>query len=273
MESLAKDPYIDAVYIASPNSLHFVQSKIMLENGKHVICEKPITVTPEELSALQNLARTKGLVYMEALMAQHLPCREALVSTVKELGRISHARFDFSQRSSKYDGYLKGEHQNIFDPKMATGALMDLGVYCVYPCIDLFGKPQSIYAYCEKLKTDIDGEGGAIFHYDGFTAELTYSKTGQSHIGSEIIGDNGTLIIPSISKQTDMVVKYTDGTEKRLTGGMEKHELMSYEAVDFYRYITEPEKYSDDYNRIAKLSYDVCTVMYEMRKQANIVFK
>lgn len=273
LEALAKDPSIDAVYIASPNAFHFIQSKIMLENGKHVICEKPITVTPEELTSLQNLARIKGLVYMEALMAQHLPCRELLVETVKSLGRISHVRFDFSQRSSKYDGYLRGEHQNIFDPKMATGALMDLGVYCVYPLIDLFGKPDSIYAYCNKLSTDIDGEGGAIFHYGDFTAELTYSKTGQSHIGSEIIGDNGTLIIPSISKQTDMVVKYTNGTEKKLTDDIEKHVLMSYEAVDFYNYITDPVKHSADYKRITKLSLDVCNTMFLMRKQANIVFK
>ncbi len=273
LEAMAKDPSIDAVYIASPNAFHFIQSKIMLQNGKHVICEKPITVTPEEFSALQNLARIKGLIYMEALMAQHLPCREELIDAVNSLGRISHVRFDFSQRSSKYDGFLKGEHQNIFDPKMATGALMDLGIYCVYPCIDLFGKPNNIYAYCNKLSTDIDGEGGAIFHYGGFSAELTYSKTGQSHIGSEIIGDNGTLIIPSISKQTDMVIKYTNGKEKILTGDLEKHVLMSYEAVDFYRYITEPEKYSHDYKRTSKLSFDVCSTMYEMRKQANIVFK
>ncbi len=273
LNKLALDPTIDAVYVASPNSFHFAQSKLMLENGKHVICEKPITITPEELSALQNLARIKGVIYMEALMAQHLPCRKTLIDAVNKIGRISHVRFDFSQRSTKYDSFKSGEQQNIFDPKMATGALMDLGIYCVYPCIDLFGKPKSIYAYCTKLWNNIDGEGGAIFHYDDFPVELTYSKTGTSHIGSEIIGDNGSIIIPSISKQTDMVLKLTDGTETKLSGNMEKHELMSYEAVDFYNYITEPEKYSEEYKRTSKLALDVCKAMFEMRKLANIEFK
>jgi hypothetical protein len=161
-------------------------------------------------------------------------------------------------------------------------ALDAFGVICESPFCSPHQNEKAVIALskysgsagmCAGQQTDIDGEGGAIFHYDGFTAELTYSKTGQSHIGSEIIGDNGTLIIPSISKQTDMVVKYTDGTEKRLTGDIEKHELMSYEAVNFYNYITNPEKYREDYKRITKLSLDVCNTMFLMRKQANIVFK
>ena len=67
---------IDAVYIASPNSLHYSQSKLMLENGKHVLCEKPITVLSEEFVELSELAESKGLVYTEAIMMLHLPQRK-----------------------------------------------------------------------------------------------------------------------------------------------------------------------------------------------------
>ena len=200
LEQLAADPTIQAVYVASPNAFHYEQSKLMLENGKHVICEKTITVTPSELEELLDLAHNNGVVYMEALMARHLPQWKLAQQTIERLGNISHARFDFSQRSSKLDGYLRGEHQNIFDPKMATGALMDLGVYCVYPALGWFGLPSDIYAYCTKLSTGIDGSGGAIFRYADKTVELTWSKTGESRIGSEIIGDEGTLVFPSISK-------------------------------------------------------------------------
>ena len=55
IEKLAIDPEIEAVYIASPNAFHYSQSKLMLQNKKHVLCEKPITVTPEELEELQAL--------------------------------------------------------------------------------------------------------------------------------------------------------------------------------------------------------------------------
>ena len=65
---MAADEEIDAVYIASPNRLHYEQSKLFLQHGKHVICEKPITVEPEELQELQELAQQKNLIYIEALI-------------------------------------------------------------------------------------------------------------------------------------------------------------------------------------------------------------
>lgn len=61
LEAMAEDKEIDAVYIASPNALHYSQSKLFLQHGKHVICEKPITVEPEQLMELQQLAEQKAL--------------------------------------------------------------------------------------------------------------------------------------------------------------------------------------------------------------------
>ena len=272
LDELAADKTIDAVYIASPNAFHYSQSKAMLIAGKHVICEKPITVTSAELIELNKLAESKGLVYLEALMAMHLPYRNAIKEAILSLGRISHARFDFSQRSSKYDSFKNGNHQNIFDPKIAAGALMDLGVYCVYPCIDLFGEPKEISSWCTRLRTGIDGEGGATFRYDGLSVTLTYSKTGQSALGSEIIGDNGTLVIPSISKLCDARVIYTDKTEKTITDSLEKHELMSCEALDFYRYITEPDRLKAQYENDRHIALSVCRTMETIRKQIGLGF-
>jgi predicted dehydrogenase len=102
---------IDAVYIASPNSLHYEQSKLMLECGKHVICEKPVTVTPDELRELQSLAAGKGLVYMEAIMYLYSPARELLINAMKKIGRITSVHFDYSQFSSKYPLYRRGSAQ------------------------------------------------------------------------------------------------------------------------------------------------------------------
>ena len=268
---IATDPSVDAVYVASPNAFHYAQSKLMLEHKKHVICEKPITVTPDELEELQTLAQQNGVVYMEALMALHNPEWQLVKDTIKKLGKISHARFDFSQRSSKLDGFLCGEHQNIFDPKMAAGALMDLGIYCIYPALDWFGEPQSVYAYCQKLQNGIDGAGGAVLRYTDKTVELTWAKTGETRLGSEIIGDEGTLILPSISKLTNMKLVLKDGTETVLSADPAKPFLMSFEGADFYRYITDPTA-ADELKKANELALSVSKIMLEIRRQAGIEF-
>lgn len=145
LDELAASP-AECVYIASPNALHYAQSKRLLESGKHVICEKPITVTPAEFSELCELADRNKLVYIEAIMYMHSPVRAKLREALDNIGKVWTAHFDFSQYSSKYPAYLRGELPNIFNPAMATGSLMDLGVYCVYPAVDLFGEPETVSA-------------------------------------------------------------------------------------------------------------------------------
>ena len=76
-------------------------------------------------------------------MFLHLPQRKILEEALSQIGTVSLAKIDFCQRSSKLDAYLNGELPNIFNPALETGALMDLGVYCLYPALALFGKPES----------------------------------------------------------------------------------------------------------------------------------
>lgn len=228
---------IDAVYIASPNFLHYPQSKLMLENGKHVLCEKPITENEEEFIELCELAERHGLIYTEAIMMLHLPYRNEIKSKLSSLGNITTAHFDFSQLSSKYPALIRGENPNIFNPKMKTGCLRDLGIYCFYPAIDFFGVPQKIISASGKVSTGADGYGTTILCYPDKHVTLTYSKLGQDYNGSQIIGDNGTMTIGSISRLADISVHYTDGTDEKVIGETEKHVVMSYEAADFCDYI------------------------------------
>lgn len=271
IDNLAKSD-ADAVYIASPNSLHYEQSKLMLENGKHVICEKPITVEPEEFEELRALAQSKNLVYMEAIMYMHLPARDVLRKAIESLGEITTAHFDFSQLSSKYPALKRGELPNIFNPEFATGCLMDLGIYCVYPALDLFGEPKKITSTAGFLSTGADGYGTTVFDYDDKQVTLTFSKVGQSRFGSQIFGDNGTLATPSISKLTDISYFDNNGNETALTGDTEKHVLMSYEAQSFYNYITNPEA-RQELESINDLTLAVSKTMKVIREKTGIRFE
>lgn len=273
LNEMASSDSIEAVYIASPNSIHYEQSKLFLEHGKHVLCEKPITVTPAEHRELSELADRKHLIYMEAIMLLHLPARVIVKKLLPQLGSITTARFDFSQLSSQYQGYLNGELPNIFNPEFATGCLMDLGVYCVYAALDFFGVPDGITTTAGFLNTGADGYGNSIFYYEGKQVCISYSKVGQSRLGSEIIGDKATLVIDSISKLTGVKLILSDGSVQTVIGDIPKHILMSGEAESFYRFATDYNRYETEYLNARSLSQKVCEVMETMKNQANIRFK
>ncbi len=261
----------EAVYVASPNRLHFEQSKLMLENGKHVICEKPITVEPEELAELQALAKEKGLVYIEAIMYMFNPARDLLRDAVSKIGRITSVHFDFSQLSSKYPAYLEGKLPNIFNPALATGCLMDLGIYCVYPALDLFGIPEKITACAHFMESGADGSGNAALLYPDKMVNLTYSKLGQDRLGSQIFGDKGTVTVESISKLINMNVIDNNGSKTELIGDVPKEKLMGYEAAAFEQFIANPD--GEYYAVVSERAMQVSRIMKEIRNISGIKFK
>ncbi len=262
---------IDAVYIASPNSLHYEQSKLMLESGKHVLCEKPITITPDEFTELFELAKSKNLIYTEAIMMMHSPLKEKVKNALEKIGKISSAHFDFSQLSSKYKALKSGENPNIFNPEMKTGCLRDLGIYCYYPAIEFFGLPQKISASAGFVSTGADGYGTAVLDYEDKQVTLTYSKIGQDFCGSQILGDEGTVTIDSISKLTGTKIHFASGETEEVCGEIDKHILMAYEAKNFYDFIMDSEKNKEKYLKINERIFEVNSLMFEVKKLCKII--
>ena len=271
LRAVAENPEIDAVYIATPNVFHYEQSKLFLKNGKHVICEKPITTDCQKYDELLCLANQKGLIYAEAIMSRHCAGRAVLLDALKQIGKISQVRIDFCQLSSRYEKFKNGEHVNIFDMSLAAGTLMDLGVYCVYAALDLFGKPDTVSAAAAFANNGADISGAAVLGYKDFTATLSYSKIGQSSIGSEIIGDRGVVKIGSISQYADISLM-KDGKEIPLLGIPERAEVMRGEAEKFADYIENKDAFSDDYKSVCELTHNVHTCMDLIKQSANIKY-
>lgn len=261
----------EAVYIASPNRLHYSQSKAMLEAGKHVICEKPITVEPEELEELQQLAAERHLIYMEAIMYMHNSGREIFRDAINKIGKISSAHFDFSQLSSKYPAYKSGSLPNIFNPKLATGCLMDLGIYCVYPAVDIWGMPDKLTAAASFMESGADGSGAASLVYNDKVITFTYSKLGQDYSGSAVFGDEGTVTVESISKMTFINQYDKSGDKQELLGDVEKYVLMGNEAKEFEMFIADPG--NEKYALSSKTALQVSRLMKQIRTIAGIEFE
>ena len=272
LEEMAASDVLDAVYIASPNAFHYEQAKLFLEHGKHVICEKPLCAQARKVWELQQIAKDRGLVYLEAIMFLHLPQRKLLEDALGQLGQITLVKLDFCQRSSKLDRYLAGELPNIFNPAMETGALMDLGVYCVYPALALFGEPESFTVEPQLMESGADGTGIVTMRYPDKLVTLTYSKLGQAGANSDFQGTNGTLSVESISRIAGLSLWRKDGTTEQLYGDDEKYKLMGWEAKDFYRYISDPEGSAQEYAVCSDLSLRVSSFMERVRKEGKILF-
>lgn len=269
LESLAADPEIEAVYIASPNSCHGYQSEIMLNSGKHVICEKPITTSAKEYKRLKALADSKGLIYMEAIIPLYVDSRAEIKNAIGKIGKISMAKLDFGQLTSRYESLIKGEHVNIFDMSLHAGTLMDLGIYCVYAAVDLLGIPQGIKASASYLENGADGSGAAVFDYGSFTAALTYSKVGQSVTHSEITGDKGAVTVERIGLYSGARF-WQNGEEIPLGEMQNKEQLMSCEAKAFAQFIKGENK--ELYAENSETCYNVHKCMDAIKKSADIKY-
>lgn len=272
LNELANSTKIDAVYVASPNALHYDQCKTLLNGGKHVICEKPLCAQAERVRELADLAERKGLIYLEAIMFLHQPPLRDLKYALEQIGSISMVKLDFCQRSSKLDRYLRGELPNIFNPQLETGALMDLGIYCVYPALHLFGPPESFQASSRMLESGADGGGVITLQYPDKLVSLTYSKLGQAGANSDFQGTEGTVSVDSISRLGGIRLHRKDGTVEVMHGDDEKYQLMGWEAKDFYRYITQRTETREEYARCVELSVQVAGFMEQARAKMGIRF-
>lgn len=244
IHAMAESKLFDAVYIASPNALHFEQSKLFLEHGKNVICEKPATTTKAQMEMLLSLAEEKGLIYCEAIMTIHTEGFEIIREEMKKIGNIRTSHFDFCQLSSKYPAFVNGENPNIFNPSLHTGCLMDIGVYNLYLAAGLFGKPENVISDSIKLSNGCDASGAAILRYPGHSVILNYSKTGQTYSYSEIIGDKGTILFFSVSQLTGVYKKDKATSLCLVPEEVSRDEIMSGE-IRFFKRMCENVNFDD----------------------------
>ncbi len=271
LEELGKSD-VDAVYIASPNKFHYEQSKMMLNMGKHVICEKSVSAHPHEVKELQEIADKNGLIFIEAMMFMHLPQKEILADALSKIGSIQTATLNFCQRSSRYDAYLQGNIHNIFKAECETGALLDLGIYCVYPAVYFFGVPEETFSASTLLTTGVDGTGSIIMKYPDKIITLKYSKTCQSAVPSEFLGDQGAVTLDSISMLSNITLHDRNGNVTQLWEGEDKPHLMSHEAADFADFINDPDGTREYYKLCNDISYEVSKIMYKTRMQGNVIY-
>lgn len=236
LQQLAENTDIKAVYIATPNSLHFEQTLFMLEHGKHVICEKPLASTGKQVAQLYQAAADNNVILFEAYMTVHLPNFLQVKNNLAQLGQLRKAHISYCQYSSRYQKYLNGENPNTFNPVFSNGSIMDIGYYCVAFCISLFGKPQQIQASAILLASGVDGCGSVLLGYDGFSVTIDHSKISDSVLPSEIQGEKGSIVIKQINTCDAVTIHTPEMENLTLT---QNDNSMVYEVASFANQIKQ----------------------------------
>ncbi|NOI01096.1 Gfo/Idh/MocA family oxidoreductase [Vibrio kanaloae] len=268
LEALANDSTIEAVYIASPNSLHCEQSILMMEHGKHVICEKPVASNIDEATRMFKIAKQNGVVLFEAYKSQFLPNFKQVQLGLEKIGKVHKAHINYCQYSSRYQKYLNGEKPNTFNPAFSNGSLVDIGFYCVAATVALFGKPENAQASAKLLDSGVDAHGCAIFQYPEFDVTLAHSKVSDSYAPSEIQGELGAIIIDHIAECTDVKIHYRDGSIENLTQ-VQSENSMSYEAQAFADCIGGDQTTE---SQAEQRALTVAQLITEMRQQVDVVY-
>ena len=193
-DELLNDDEIDTIYVALPNHLHYEYTKKALLHNKHVICEKPFTSNVNELDELIALAKQQNCLLFEAITNQYLPTFKEIKEKISEIGKISIISSNYSQYSSRYNAFKRGEILPAFDVNKSGGALMDLNVYNIHFVVGLFGAPNKV-EYFANIEKGIDTSGVAILEYPTFKAICIGAKDCSADIKSTIQGNKGSIAV------------------------------------------------------------------------------
>ncbi|WP_078408989.1 Gfo/Idh/MocA family protein [Priestia abyssalis] len=270
LESMAKSKEIDAVYIASPNCFHAEQAIMYMNHGKHVLCEKPMASNAAEVQEMITAAKANNVLLMEALKTTLLPNFKSIRDHLHKIGTIRRYAASYCQYSSRYDAYKEGIVLNAFNPALSNGSLMDIGVYCIYPMVVLFGKPKTVKATGVLLDSGADGEGSILFQYEEQDAVVMYSKITNSYLPAEIQGENGSIIIDKIHTPEKVEIRYNDGRVEDITEPQASN-AMYYETKEFIELI-QNGNFESSINSYAN-SLITAELMDEARKQIGLVFQ
>ncbi|MCD8268241.1 MAG: Gfo/Idh/MocA family oxidoreductase [Parabacteroides sp.] len=278
LEEMAQSPLIDAVYIASPNFLHASQSILCMQNGKHVLCEKPFASNAREVQEMIEASRKYNVTLMEAMKPTLTPNFRAVRENLHKLGTIRRYFSCYCQYSSRYDKFREGVVLNAFKPELSNGAMMDIGIYTLYPMIVLFGRPQKIEATGIVLSSGADGQGAVNFVYEGMNATILYSKIANSYLPTEIQGEDGNINLDRIniigkvtyvSRIPTGAGKTTVSEPEDISAITDKNEYY-YEVAEFIDLIQTGKRESEINSH--ENSLITLEVIDEVRRQLGVVY-
>lgn len=260
---------INTVYVAVPNFLHYEYCRKALEKRLNVIVEKPMTSNLRETAELSEMAKAKKLFFFEAITTLYLGNYKKISEWLPRIGDVKIVQGQYSQYSSRYDAFRRGEVLPVFDPRKAGGVLIGLNLYNLHYVMGLFGKPDDTLYYANTERS-IDTSGVLVMRYPSFVAVCTAAKDCKGVYGGVIRGTKDCIrsqYPPSIVGE--VTLELNDGTVEKYDDGAAAVRMVP----EFSRFVeaVHTENYEYCYEQLDR-SLAVSEVQTIVRQQAGICF-
>lgn len=207
-QQLAADPAIDAIYVATPHGYHAEHTLLCLRNGKAVLCEKPLALNAAQVREMIAASRQYRTFLMEAMWSRFLPLMLRVTEMIAagQIGEVKYIRADF--------GFLAPFQpaSRLYDLRLGGGSLLDIGIYPLFLCLHLLGRPDEIRAAGHLAPTGADETCHALLTYkDGRSAVISSTLACQTSLTAEIAGTEGAIRIPTPWYKNDRLILHRPG--------------------------------------------------------------
>ncbi|HEP1810926.1 TPA: Gfo/Idh/MocA family oxidoreductase [Streptococcus suis] len=265
IDEVFEDPEVDIIYISTPHNTHINYLRKALKAGKHVLCEKSITLNSEELAEAIQLAEENQVILAEAMTIFHMPIYRQL-SEVVASGKLG----DLKMIQMNFGSYKEYDMTNrFFNKNLAGGALLDIGVYALsFVRWFMTEKPSQVLSQVKLAPTGVDEQVGILLSNDaGQMATIALTLHAKQPKRGTIAYDKGYIELYEYPRGQKAVITYTeDGSQEVIEAG-QTTEALSYEVADMEKAVAGIEN-------TMHLAYtrDVMEIMTQLRKEWGLVY-
>lgn len=230
-DEMLADRSIHAVYIATTHNFHFEHIMLSLRNGKHVLCEKPLTLNVEQANKAFKLANEMKLLLVEGVWTRFLPAILTVQELIQqgEIGKVQALHANFSLNRD-----LPTSHR-LLNLNLAGGALLDLGIYPLTIADIVFNQePKHIHSSFIRASTGVDLNSFYTLHYtEGQTALLSAGSRMSGQTFAEVMGEKGRIFIPNFLAAQSFTLHQEGQPEKEVVLPFEQGHNFTAEISSF----------------------------------------
>lgn len=265
IDDAINDENVDIIYISTPHNTHIKYLIKALEKGKHVLCEKSITLNIDELEAAKKIASDNGVVLAEAMTIYHMPIYKKLDELIKRgvLGELRILQMNFGSYK-EYD-----MANRFFNPNLAGGALLDIGVYALsFVRWFMSEKPNNVMSQVKKAPSGVDEQASIILmNSSEEMATVTLSLHSKQPKRGMISFDKGYIEIYEYPRGERAVITYTQDNSQEVIECGKTADALRYEVRDMEKAV------SGESNEMhLEYTTDVMSIMTDIRKSWGFLY-